>query len=315
MIRILRSSISLFRWTVTAPGRAIRGIYQFFTDVPEETPLIETVGSAFGSRDSIMETLESLSEHIVALRGHVFRSLMALVIATGFCLLYTDKLMALLALPLAGAKIFSIDYFTAPLSALHQAIALGTLELNKLQVIEPTESIGVFMRVAMLGGLALAMPWLVFEIYLFIAPGLMPKTRIRLLSVIPVASILFILGLGFTFFIMLPTAMPFLFNFMGFRAAWRPQEYFNLVTNLMFWVGVFFQLPLVVYALAAIGLIKASQVARHWRIAVVVIAIIAAVITPTVDPVNMLLVMVPMILLYFFSIFTAAIASARRANK
>jgi sec-independent protein translocase protein TatC len=168
------------------------------------------------------------------------------------------------------------------------------------------------MRVSLLSGVAFAMPWLVMELYLFIAPGLMPRSRVLLLLAIPAASLLFVLGMAFTYFLMLPAAVPFLYNFLEFRAAWRPSAYFNLVTSLMFWIGITFQMPLVVYALAAVGLLNARQLASQWRVAFVAIAVIAAAITPTVDPVSMAVVMLPLIGLYGFSILGAMVAGAGR---
>jgi sec-independent protein translocase protein TatC len=114
---------------------------------------------------------------------------------------------------------------------------------------------------------------------------------------------------------MLPPAIPFLYTFLGFKAAWRPSAYFDLVTTLMFWVGVTFEMPLVAYLLAAARLINARQLASVWQFAVVISAVLAAVITPTVDPVNMGLVMVPMVLLYMVSILAAAIAGGGRKGK
>jgi sec-independent protein translocase protein TatC len=125
---------------------------------------------------------------------------------------------------------------------------------------------------------------------------------------IPLVSVFFLLGVGFCFFVMLPAAVPFLYSFMGFKAAWRPSAYFDLITTLMFWVGVTFEMPLVAYLLSAVGLIRARQLASVWRFAVVIIAVVAAAITPTVDPVNMMMVMIPMLLLYLVSILAAAIA-------
>jgi sec-independent protein translocase protein TatC len=111
---------------------------------------------------------------------------------------------------------------------------------------------------------------------------------------------------------MLPAALPFLLNFMGIQAQLRPQSYFSFVTGLMFWIGAAFEFPLVIYALSAIRLVKPAVLAKQWRIAVVLIAILAAAITPTVDPVNMGLVMLPMILLYFISIGFSYLAYPRR---
>jgi sec-independent protein translocase protein TatC len=293
MRRILKSAT----WIILLPFRlfvqglrgipaGIQSIVLFFTEVPEDVALTETIGETFESRESLLESLAGLGEHIDALRRHLLRSVIALGITTAFSFLFATDLMRLLAAP------------------------LGSLDL--LQVIEPTESIGVFMRVSLLSGVALAMPWFVMEMFIFVAPGLMPRSRIMLAAAIPVASLLFVLGMLFTYFVMLPAAIPFLYEFMDFRAAWRPSAYFGLVTSLMFWIGIAFQMPLVVYSLAAVGLLHASQLARHWRVAIVVIAIIAAAVTPTVDPVNMFLVMVPMLLLYGFSILGAAVAGAGR---
>ncbi len=129
---------------------------------------------------------------------------------------------------------------------------------------------------------------------------------------IPLAAIFFIGGMAFTYFAMLPSALPFLLNFAGIQARVRPASYFGFVTGLMFWIGVAFEFPLVIYVLTAMGIIKPQPLARNWRIAVVVIAIVAAAITPTVDPVNMSLVMAPMILLYFISIGLSYMAYSGR---
>jgi len=107
-------------------------------------------------------------------------------------------------------------------------------------------------------------------------------------------------------------AIPFLEEFGGFSTAWTPSSYFNLITSLMFWVGLAFQMPLIIYALAAVGLLKSSQLLAQWRVAVVAIAVIAAIITPTTDPLNMAVIMFPMIALYFISIAGAWVAERGR---
>jgi sec-independent protein translocase protein TatC len=119
-------------------------------------------------------------------------------------------------------------------------------------------------------------------------------------------------GAAFTFYLMLPAALPFLGNFLGIQTELRPQSYFSFVTGLMFWLGVSFEFPLVIYVLTAIGLIQPAILSQQWRLAIVIIAIVAAAVTPTVDPVNQGLVMAPMILLYFVSIGLSYIAYAGR---
>jgi sec-independent protein translocase protein TatC len=284
--RIITAPVRAVQWVWRALQDARRQVVMFFTEVPEDVSLTDTFTDAFGSREVLFDTLGALGEHINALRKHVFRALVVLAVTTALSFIFAQKLMDALAVPLGGT--------------------------SQLQVIEPTEAIGVFMRVSLLSGLAFAMPWIVMELYLFVAPGLMPRSRLLLLGAIPTASVLFLAGMAFTYFIMLPAAIPFLKNFLSFHAAWRPSAYFGLVTSLMFWIGIAFQMPLLVYALAAVGLLNARQLAQQWRIAVVAIAIIAAAVTPTVDPVNMALVMIPMFLLYGLSILGAVVAGAGR---
>jgi len=287
----------------------IQRLRDFLFQMPEDTPLTETLGAALGNREGLRGLWEGLAEHLEALRRALFRSVLALAFTTALCFFVSRDLMKLLAYPVgnpeAAAAVGSQGGLGGTVAKL---IAQGSDGLSKLQVIEPTEAVGVFMRVSLLGGLILALPWIVSEIYLFIAPGLMPRGRIILLLGIPLVSVFFLLGVVFCFFVMLPSAVPFLYNFMGFKAAWRPSAYFDLITTLMFWVGVTFEMPLVAYLLSAVGLIRARQLAAVWRYAAVIIAIVAAAITPTVDPVNMLLVMIPMLLLYVVSILAAAIA-------
>ena len=158
----------------------------------------------------------------------------------------------------------------------------------------------------------MALPIIVYEILAFILPGLNPNERMWVWIMIPLASLFFIGGVVFAYFIMLPTALPFLLEFMGIATAPRPGNYFGFVLNLLFWVGVAFELPLVILLLARLGVVTAKQLIKQWRIATVVIAIAAAVITPTPDPVNMGLMMLPLMVLYFISILFAAFAGKRR---
>jgi sec-independent protein translocase protein TatC len=102
---------------------------------------------------------------------------------------------------------------------------------------------------------------------------------------------------------------------MGIQAELRPASYYNFITSVMFWIGVAFEFPLVIYALTSIGFIKPNVLAEQWRLAIILIAVLAAAITPTVDPVNMALVMGPMTLLYFISIGLSKIAYRSRLRQ
>jgi sec-independent protein translocase protein TatC len=125
----------------------------------------------------------------------------------------------------------------------------------------------------------------------------------------PFATVLFAAGILFTWFVMLPSAIPFLMNFMGITTQVRPENYFDFITRLMFWIGICFELPLIIMFLAKLKFVTARQLLSGWRYAVVTMAIVAAAVTPTVDPVNMGLVMAPLMGLYAISIVLAAIVA------
>jgi sec-independent protein translocase protein TatC len=147
---------------------------------------------------------------------------------------------------------------------------------------------------------------------LFIAPGLSRDSRIFGLYAIPIAVIFFAGGMAFTYFLLLPQAIPFLVNFGGLTSQLRPSSYIRFVTSIMFWIGIAFQFPLIIYVLARVGLVRAQVLIDQWRLAIVIIAVLSAMITPTIDPVNMALVMGPMIVLYFLGILLAKIAERGR---
>lgn len=266
--RVLTAPFRLIAW----PFRAVR---DFLNYEPDDTPTTEVFART-------LENPAVLVEHLEALRGHVLRSLAVLALTTAVSFAYAGRVLDWLAAPIGGTQ--------------------------ALQSIEVTESLSAFMRVSLLSGLALAIPYLCLELFLFLQPGLRPRERKFLLFAIPSAGGLWLAGMAFAFFVMLPAALPFLMTFLGIPTVPRPANYVRFVTGLMFWIGVAFQFPLVVFALSWFGVVRARTLARGWRIAVVLIALTAAAVTPTVDPVNMALVMGPLIGLYFLSIVLAALA-------
>jgi sec-independent protein translocase protein TatC len=267
---------------VALPFRLIgRGIRFLNTDV-EDRPILDT----FTTLASEAEARASLWDHIQALRAHLLRIVIWLIIGVVVSFTFTVRLMEFLAGPVGG--------------------------LEKLQAIQVTEEIGVFMRVALTSGIALMLPFIAFEIWLFAASGLTSREKKNSLVSIPLATILFLSGMAFTFFVLLPSALPFLGGFTDISQNWTAGEYFGFITGLMIWIGIFFEFPLVIYFVTSFGWIEPSMLAKQWRLAIVIIAIIAAMVTPTIDPVNMGLVMLPMSLLYFASIGLSYIAYAGR---
>ncbi len=264
-----------FRWLKKKTDQ----LAAFFDEEPEDSPLSEVVAKT-------VEEPRGLIFHLNALRKHLFRSILVLIATTALSFVFIQDLLAWLTRPIGG--------------------------LDSLQAIEVTEPVGVAMRTALLAGFAVSLPYTTFELWLFAAPGLRRRARLWGLIAIPMATFFFVGGMAFAYYVMMPAALPFLLNFLGISTAVRPASYIRFATGLMFWIGLAFQFPLVIFVLAGMGLIRAKTLASYWRIAVVIIAVVAAAITPTIDPVNMGLVMGPMILLYFLSIGLAYIAQPNR---
>ena len=229
----------------------------------------------------------TITEHIEELRKRLLISLVFLAITTAISFSFAQYVIEYLSQPIGG--------------------------LENLQSIEITENVGVFMRVSLLSGFILALPVILYEMLAFIMPGLEPGEKRWVYWTIPFITIMFIVGAAFAFLVMLPAAIPFLTSFLGVQTVPRLSNYVNFVTNLIFWIGISFQAPIVVFILARLKLVNASGLIKQWRLAVVIIAILAAMVTPTVDPVNMALLMAPLILLYFISVLLAALA--RRGEK
>lgn len=255
-------------------------IHEFFTAEVEDTPL----------PDTLSKTIENPAElliHLNALRKHLMRTVIVLVLTIAFSFAFSKQIIAYLSRPLEGG-------------------------MDALIAIDVTEPIGTVMRVSLISGFAIALPYIALEIWLFIAPGLKKQARISGLFAIPAVTIFFLGGMAFAYYVMLPAALPFLLNFMGISTIPRPSSYIKFVTSIMFWLGVAFEFPLIIYLLARLGIVHAAFLKKQWRIAIVIIAVIAAMITPTIDPVNMALVMGPMIILYFLSILLAVFAQRSR---
>ena len=196
-----------------------------------------------------------------------------------------------------------LEYLMQPYLASVPQAAAG------LQTLRPTEGIETFFKVSLLFGAILAMPVVVYQFWLFIAPGLTPREKRYVYIFVPSVLALFLLGILFAWFILVPAAINFLANFMQdvFRTEWTGQDYISFVVRMVFWLGISFEMPVVMYFMARLGLVTAAVLKENWRYAVVGIAILAAVITPSIDPVTMLLTMAPLLILYVLSILLARV--------
>ena len=280
--RIVTFPFRALGWLLLLPLKGVRKAHAFLTFEPEDRPLGDALADTTRQPAAIWE-------HIDALRKHLLRMLIAVAIGVIVCGTFTTEIIGLLAEPVGG--------------------------LDSLQAIDPTETVGVFMKVALWGGFSLAVPYIAFEFWLFAAPGIGARARRLSLLAIPLTLVFFLGGMYFSYRFLLPTALPFLLNFMDIQTVPRVSSYTNFVTSLLFWIGVAFEFPLVIYVLTFMGVVKPRLLVQQWRIAVVIIAVLAAAITPTVDPVNMSLVMAPMAVLYFISIGLSYLAALGRRRR
>ena len=183
------------------------------------------------------------------------------------------------------------------------------------QFIDPFELFGTYFRVALLGGLSLAMAVIVYQALAFVTTGLKPNERWWLRGTVVGASGLFLLGVLFSYFFALPPALNFLLDPPFGEGLAEPNirisSYIDFVTRLLFWSGVSFETPIVVMYLARFRIVSAGQLLRWWRYALVGAFVIAAVVTPTWDPVTQTVVAGPIIVLYFLGIGLAWVVQPR----
>lgn len=230
----------------------------------------------------------TLMEHLVELRDRLTKAVLALLVGMLVSTVFAKRVLAFL-IALAGE--------------------------NLPQAYSPTAPMVMFFKVALVCGAALAMPVVVYQLLRFIIPGLTPQERRYLFLILPGIILCFVGGVAFAYFILLPPAIRFLQGFLSdiIEPKWVIEKYISLITSLLFWTGVTFQTPLVMAFLARLGIVSPQKLIRFWRYALVLIAIIAAAITPTVDPLNMGLVMAPLVALYGLGILLARLVYRQRA--
>lgn len=231
----------------------------------------------------------SLVQHLGEFRNRLMAASIAIVITTAISFWFTEHIIRLLILPV-GPDI-------------------------KLQSFAVTENFATYMRVALFSGIALSMPVILYEIYAYIDPALHPNERRFALTLGPFILLLFVGGMLFCYFLVLPNALKFLINFASnvFENQLRASEYLSFVTTFILGMGIVFEMPVLIFALIRVGAVQRSWLARQRRYIVVVCLVIAAIVTPTPDPFNQLLVAGPMYLLFEVGMFLGRFGGGRRA--
>jgi sec-independent protein translocase protein TatC len=174
-------------------------------------------------------------------------------------------------------------------------------------VIEVTEMFGVWFKVCLYSALVMALPFFMLQMVLFIRPALTRKERAYLYLLLPAILLCFVGGAAFAWYVFLPHALEFLLNF-GSEHATAQIRIGNLVSfevQIIFWMGIVFELPVVTFFLAKIGILNYRSLIKQWKWAFIGAFVLGAIITPTPDPINCTIVSVPIFLLYLLSIVTA----------
>ncbi len=229
----------------------------------------------------------TLLGHFQELRKRLIRSVIAVAIAAMLSFIFYEWIFYILILPAKGINLIFIEL---------------------------TEMIGTIMRVCLASGLILAMPYITVQAILFIRPALTKREERYVYIILPWIALMFLVGVVFGYFVLIPPAIGFLLTFGADIAT--PQikigNYIAIITRLLLAIGLVFEMPVVTTFLARIGIVKPKWLADKRKMAIIVAFILAAIITPTFDPINQSLVAVPLIVLYEMSIWLARLVYRRK---
>lgn len=186
-------------------------------------------------------------------------------------------------------------------------------EDERLIVSTAMEPFTLYVTVALYTAIALSVPFLLWQVWIFISPALYKHERGYVTPFIGLSSISFVIGVAFAYYILFPPAARYLLGLgSDFQLLLRASDYLDLITLIMLAMGLIFQMPAITYVLARIGLVSAQFLIKSWKISLVIILIVAAVVSPTSDLLNMLLFAAPMVVLYVVSIFIAWLFGRKR---
>jgi sec-independent protein translocase protein TatC len=237
----------------------------------------------------------SFLDHLDELRRRIIASLVAVAVGCLISFTFITKIYAFIMKPLADLL----------------------PEGSKLVFTEPTEAFMLYLKMALLAGIIIAAPIVLWQVWLFISPGLYTREKKVAVPFVVLGSVGFVLGAACSHYILFPVTWRFLASFANEYTMFMPkiESVFSLYAKMMLGMGLIFQMPTLVYFLARLGLVTARFLARQFKYAVLIIFIIAAVITPTGDPMTQTVFAAPMVLLYLISIVIAwAFGKKRRGE-
>jgi len=296
----------------------------------------------------VVEVLNAVVEHLEEMRSRILKIVLAMVIGTVICLVFYNQIYALLLKPISGLtvppapdepKTYSTTLILTQDQIISATLNLGTatgggstpltalLTLPKgtaLAVeqptqpqrvrpvfLRPTEMFTTTFKICVMGGVGLGLPVIIYQVIAFVWPALIYEHEKRwVYMIIPFASVFFVAGVLFCYYFLLPFALKYLLTFGGGIAMALPSigEYIDFTTQLLFWIGIVFQTPLVVFFLAKLKIVSYQKLKGMWKYAFLIAFVVGAVITPTPDPINQTIVALPIFLLYLLGVILARFA-------
>ena len=234
-------------------------------------------------------TRMSLLEHLEELRKRLFWSILSLAVAFVPCWIWVREIFNFLQLPI-------------------QKIRPG----EKLVFTGLADPFLLYFKVAALGALFLAAPFILYQLWGFVAPGLYKRERLYLAPFLLFGSLFFLGGGAFAYYVAFPMAASFLLGVGDqFQMMLTVERYFSFMLTMILGLGMMFELPIVILVLSALGVVTPGFLLRHFRWAVLIIFIVAAIITPTPDVVNLCVFAVPALLLYILGIAAAYVVTPK----
>ena len=235
----------------------------------------------------------SFFDHLEELRWRVVKALIGIVIGGIVCWIFIDPIINDILIKPA------IDYNL------------------KLQNLKPFGQVFLFMQVAIVGGVILSFPNILFQIWRFIAPGLYSNERKYIFRIVFFTSFCFLSGIAFAYFIMIPFALSFFktFGTDKIENIIAINEYLNFIISVILGAGLVFELPMASWFLSKLGLLTPEFMRKYRRFALVIIFIFAAILTPGTDPISQIILAIPLMLLYEISIFISKAASKKKRVK
>ena len=242
--------------------------------------------------DSFGAAKMSFLEHLEELRKRIVNACLAIAVGVLFTFAFIQKI---------------VDFILAPT---RKALPPGV----KLIYTQPGEAFSLYVTVALIAGVVVATPYIMLQVWMFIAPGLYSKEKRMAIPFVLFTTLGFLAGAAFNHYVAFSFMMAFFASFNTPDLAFMPklEDVFGLYTKMLLGMGLVFQMPTVVYFLAKLNLISARFLARHFKYAFLIIFVVAAVITPTGDMMTQSIFAAPMLGLYLVSIVIAWIVNPRR---